>query len=64
MNKLKALDAAEVATIQATRFLHEAASGQREGDPDVLFNLASAREELQQARYFLARASTAGSTTH
>ena len=60
MSKLTSLDAAELATIRATRFLHEAAAGQREGDQDVVFNLADAREELQKARYFLAQASAAG----
>ena len=60
MTKGTALDAAELATIRATRYLHEAASGQREGDADVACNLADAREEIEKARWFLARAVAAG----
>lgn len=56
MTKLTSLDAAELATARATRYLHDAASGQREGDPDVVFNLADAREWIKKARWFLARA--------
>lgn len=56
MSKETALADAELATIRATRYLHEAAAGRREGDPDALFNLADAREEIEKARWFLARA--------
>lgn len=64
MNKLKALDAAEVATIRATRYLHQAASKQRTGGPDILFNLVDAREAIEQARWFLARAAETGTARH
>ena len=60
MTKGTALDAAELATIKATRFLHEAAAGQREGGHDVMYDLADAREELQKARWFLAKTAAAG----
>lgn len=56
MSKLAALDAAELATTRATRYLYGAAAGQREGDRDVVFNPADAREEIEKARWFLARA--------
>ncbi len=56
MSREANLDAAELATIRATRYLHEAAAGRRDGDADALFNLADAREEIEKARWFLARA--------
>ncbi|MDA8332033.1 MAG: hypothetical protein M0027_12715 [Candidatus Dormibacteraeota bacterium] len=61
MSKLTSLDAAELATIRATRYLHAAAAEQRDGDPDVLLDLADARKELQKARRFLSRAARAES---
>jgi hypothetical protein len=64
MSHSAALDAAEVATIRATRFLHEAACEQREAGADIASNLADARAELQRARWLLARASATGSASH
>ena len=45
MSREANLDAAELATIRATRYLYEAAAGRRDGDADALFNLGS-RDQL------------------
>jgi hypothetical protein len=64
MTQSAALGAAELATIRASRYLHEAACESRESGSDVASNLADAREELQKARWFLARAGAAGRASH